>query len=118
MSDINDFLAALFTGLLISAASLAEMQKAVVPPYGLGILRWSEDCAGSPRFWARGGFLDFRTIALNSADGRYQATMTLAPAPLPTPLEDPEMLDQLDLMSDQILSAFLETHDRACQQDR
>ncbi|MDP9934197.1 D-alanyl-D-alanine carboxypeptidase [Paenarthrobacter nicotinovorans] len=115
VSDVNDFLAALFNGRLISATSLAEMQKTVIEPYALGIFRWTEDCTGKPRFWARGGFLDFRTIALSSSDGRYQATMTLVPAPLPTPLEDPGMLTQRDLMSDQIRSALLETTDRLCQ---
>ncbi|MFJ4210960.1 serine hydrolase domain-containing protein [Paenarthrobacter sp. NPDC089675] len=116
MSDMNDFLEALFNGKLISAGSLTEMQKAVEAPYGLGLFVWSNDCKGQPRFFARGGFLDFRTIAMSSADGSYQATYTLAPAPLPSPLEDPDMLRKRDLMSDQIVSALLETHERLfCQ---
>ncbi|MFJ4027352.1 MULTISPECIES: hypothetical protein [unclassified Paenarthrobacter] len=116
MSDVNDFLAALFGGKLVSAASLAEMQKTVVQPFGLGIISWTEDCSGKPRYFGRGGFLDFRTIAMSSADGRYQATMTLASPPLATPLEDPDTDRERDLWSDQIQSALLETLDRLCQQ--
>jgi D-alanyl-D-alanine carboxypeptidase len=115
MSDVNDFLSALFTGRLISATSLAEMKKPVVGPYGLGVFEWSEDCTGAPRYFARGGFLDFRTIALSSADGRYQATMTLASPPIATPFEDPDVERERDLWSDQIRSALLETMDRLCQ---
>jgi D-alanyl-D-alanine carboxypeptidase len=115
MSDINDFMAALFGGRLISANALAEMQKAVIGPFALGMFRWSPDCTGAPRFFARGGFLDFRTIALSSADGRYQATMTLAPAPLPSPQENPDMEDVRDLMSSQVLSALMEVQDRLCR---
>lgn len=116
MSDVNDFLAGLFGGKLISAAALAEMQKAVVGPFGLGIISWTEDCSGKPRYLGRGGFLDFRTIAMSSADGRYQATMTVASPPIATPLEDPDTERERDLMSDQIRSALLETLDRLCQQ--
>ena len=114
MSDVNDFLAALFGGRLLTAGSLAEMQKTVAGPYGLGIFVWSEDCTGAPRFFGRGGFLDFRTIALSSADGRYQATMTMATPPMVSPLEDPDVDRERDLWSDQIRSALLETLDRLC----
>ncbi|SDW04313.1 D-alanyl-D-alanine carboxypeptidase [Arthrobacter sp. cf158] len=115
MSDINDFMAALFGGRLVSATALAQMQKAVIGPFASGMFKWSPDCSGAPRFFARGGFLDFRTIALSSADGRYQATMTLAPAPLPSPQENPDMQDERDLMSSQILSALMEAQDRLCR---
>ena len=116
MSDVNDFLAALFGGKLISTAALAEMQETVVGPFGLGIISWTEDCSGKPRYFGRGGFLDFRTIAMSSADGRYQATMTVASPPIATPLEDPDTERERDLWSDQIRSALLETLDRLCQQ--
>lgn len=113
--DVNDFLAGLFTGRLISAGALAEMKRPVVGPYGLGLFEWSEDCTGAPRYFARGDFFDFQTVALSSADGRYQATMTVASPPAPTPFEDPDVERERALWSDQMRSALLETMDRLCQ---
>lgn len=116
MSDVNDFFAALFRGQLISGSSLEEMKKkASFAPYGLGIWEWSEDCSGAPRFGGRGGFWDYRTIAMSSTDGRYQAAMTFVPGPIPSPLEDPESDKKHELWSGQIASALLETLDRLCQ---
>lgn len=114
MSDINDFMAALFGGRLISAGALAEMKKAVIGSFALGVYKWSPDCSGAPRFFAKGGFLDFRTIALSSDDGRYEATMTVSPAPEPSPRQNPGTLYERDLMSSQILSALMEVQDRLC----
>lgn len=115
MSDVNGFFAALFRGQLLSGNSLQEMKKTGNVPYGLGILEWSEDCSGAPRYGGRGGFWDYRTIAMSSADGRYQAAMTVVPGPIPSPLEDPESDKKHQLWSDQIASALLETLDRLCQ---
>lgn len=114
MSDINDFMAALFGGRLISAGALAEMKKSVIGSFALGVFKWSPDCSGAPRFFAKGGFLDFRTIALSSSDGRYEATMTVSPAPEPAPRQNPGTLYERDLMSSQILSALMEVQDRLC----
>ncbi len=114
MSDVNDFMAALFGGRLISAGALAEMKKAVIGSFALGVYKWSPDCSGAPRFFAKGGFLDFRTIALSSSDGRYEATMTVSPAPEPLPRQNPGTLYERDLMSSQILSALMEVQDRLC----
>lgn len=114
MSDINDFMAALFGGRLISAGALAEMKKAVIGSFALGVYKWSPDCSGAPRFFAKGGFLDFRTIALSSSDGRYEATMTVSPAPEPSSRQNPGTLYERDLMSSQILSALMEVQDRLC----
>lgn len=115
MSDVNDFFAALFRGRLMSGSSLEEMKKTGFAPYGLGIWEWSEDCRGAPRFGGKGGFWDYRTIAMSSADGRYQAAMTFVPGPIPSPLEDPESDKKHELWSGQIASALLETLDRLCQ---
>ncbi|MBP2269211.1 D-alanyl-D-alanine carboxypeptidase [Pseudarthrobacter sp. PvP004] len=116
MSDVNSFLGALFRGQLVSHSSLEEMKKTSrVPSFGLGMWKWSQDCTGAHRYGGRGGYLNYRTIATSSADGRYQATVTMVPAPLPSPLEDPEAENTRDLWSDQIQSALLETLDRLCQ---
>jgi len=114
MSDINDFMAALFGGQLISDGALAEMKEAVIGSFALGVFKWSPDCSGAPRFFAKGGFLDFRTIALSSSDGRYEATMTVSPAPEPSSRQNPGTLYERDLMSSQILSALMEVQDRLC----
>ncbi|MCU1515750.1 MAG: hypothetical protein JWQ75_471 [Pseudarthrobacter sp.] len=116
MSDVNNFLAALFRGQLVSAKSLEEMKASgPVPLFGLGMLNWSQDCTGAARHGGRGGFWDYRTVAMSSADGRYQASMTMVPGPMPSPLEDPESENKHALWSDQIASALLETLDRLCQ---
>lgn len=115
MSEVNDFFAALFQGRLLTANSLEEMKKTGSAPFGLGVIKWSEDCTGAHRFGGRGGFWDYRTIALSSADGRYQATMTMVPVPIPSPLEDPESENKHDLWTSQIASPLLETLDKLCQ---
>lgn len=110
MSDVNTFLGALFRGQLVSPSSLEEMKKTGRAPfYGLGLWKWSQDCTGAHRYGGRGVSLNYRTIAMSSADGRYQATMTMVPPPLPSPLEDPEAANVRDLWSDQMESALLET---------
>jgi D-alanyl-D-alanine carboxypeptidase len=113
--DVNDFFAALFGGKLLSRASLDQMTNTdSFPLYGLGLWRWSEGCDGEYRFGGRGGFWAYRTTALASTDGRYQATMTLVPPPIPTSLEDPESENRLDLWDDQMESALQEALDRLC----
>jgi D-alanyl-D-alanine carboxypeptidase len=113
--DVNDFFAALFGGKLLSESSLKEMTNTdSFPLYGLGLWRWSEGCGGEYRFGGRGGFWAYRTTALASSDGRYQATMTLVPPPIPTSLEDPESENRLDLWDDQMESALQEALDRLC----
>lgn len=115
MSDINDFFAALFRGDLVSKESLQEMTKTeAVPLYGLGLWKWNQDCEGAYRFGGMGGFWTYRTASVASTDGQYQATMTLIPPPMPTPLEDPETEEKLNLWDDQMASALQETLDRLC----
>ncbi|MET3771768.1 serine hydrolase domain-containing protein [Arthrobacter nitrophenolicus] len=115
MSDINDFYAALFRGDLVSPGSLQEMTKTkAIPLYGLGLWKWNQDCDDKHRFGGTGGFWTYRTASVASTDGQYQATMTLVPPPMPTPLEDPETGDKLNLWDDQMVSALQETLDRLC----
>ena len=115
MSDINDFYAALFRGDLVSAGSLQEMTTTeVFPLYGLGLRKWNQGCDDKHRFGGTGGFWTYRTASVASTDGQYQATMTLVPPPMPTPLEDPETDDKLNLWDDQMVSALQETLDRLC----
>ena len=115
MSDINDFYAALFRGDLVSKESLHEMTKTeAIPLYGLGLWKWNQGCDDNHRFGGTGGFWTYRTASVASTDGQYQATMTLIPPPMPTPLEDPETDDKLSLWDDQMASALQETLDRLC----
>lgn len=115
MPDVNDFFAGLFSGKLVSEASLQDMTNTdQFPLYGLGLRRWSEGCDGEYRFGGRGGFWAYRTTSLSSTDGRYQATITLVPPPIPTSLEDPESGNKLDLWDDQMESALQEALDRLC----
>ncbi|WP_281444772.1 serine hydrolase domain-containing protein [Paenarthrobacter nicotinovorans] len=114
MADVNDFMAALFGGRVLSANSLTEMKKVVIGPFALGLVKWSPDCGGAPRFFTKGGFLDFRTVALSSDDGRYQASMAVSPAPEPSLRAGEDLVDERDLMSSQMLSALMEVQDRLC----
>ncbi|MFK4640154.1 serine hydrolase domain-containing protein [Paenarthrobacter histidinolovorans] len=113
-SDINDFMAALFGGRVLSSSALAEMKTVVIGPFALGLVKWSPDCSGAPRFFTKGGFLDFRTVALSSDDGRYQASMAVSPAPEPSLRAGEDLVDERDLMSSQMLSALMEAQDRLC----
>jgi D-alanyl-D-alanine carboxypeptidase len=85
------------------------------PSIVLGLWKWSRDCTGAHRYGGRGGFLTYRTVAISSADGRYQATMTMVPPPLPSPLEDPEADNKRDLSTDQLESALLEAMYGLCE---
>lgn len=115
MHDVNDFFAALFRGDLVSDTSLEEMTTpGGFPHYGLGIWKWSQGCTDDYRYGGRGSFWSYRTSAISSTDGQYQASMTLVTPPIPTPLEDPESEDKLDLWDDQMSSALQETLDRLC----
>jgi len=115
VSDINDFFAALFRGDLLARESVQEMTRTdAIPLYGLGVWKWNQDCNGNHRFGGLGGFWTYRTAAVASTDGQYQATMTLVPPPLPTPLEDPEAGDRINFWDDQMASALQETLDRLC----
>jgi len=113
-SDINDFMSALFGGRVLSSSALAEMKKVVIGPFALGLVKWSPDCTGAPRFFTKGGFLDFRTVALSSDDGRYQASMAVSPAPEPSLRAGEDLVDDRDLTSSQMLSALMEAQDRLC----
>lgn len=115
VSDVNDFFGALFRGELVAKESLQEMtQTDAIPLYGLGLWKWNQDCDGAHRYGGLGGFWTYRTAAVASTDGQYQATMTLVPPPMPTPLEDPETEDKINLWDDQMVSALQETLDRLC----
>lgn len=115
MSDINDFYAALFRGELLAEESVQEMTRTeAIPLYGLGLWKWNQHCDGAHRFGGTGGFWTYRTASVASTDGQYQATMTLIPPPMPTPLEDPETDDKMNLWDDQMASALQETLDRLC----
>lgn len=116
MPDVNSFFAALFRGELVSDTALKEMTKTgTFPWYGLGIWKWSKGCTEDYRYGGKGGFWTYRTTAISSIDGKYQASMTLVPPPIPTSLEDPESENKLDLWDDQMASALQETLDRLCQ---
>ncbi|WP_104043483.1 serine hydrolase domain-containing protein [Arthrobacter sp. ZGTC412] len=115
MSDINDFYGALFRGELVSKESLQEMTKTeAIPLFGLGLRKWSQGCDDDYRFGHTGGFWTYRTASLASTDGQYQATMTLVPPPMPTPLEDPETEDKINGWDGQMVSALQETLNRLC----
>lgn len=115
MSDINDFYAALFRGELVSKGSLQEMTRTeAIPLFGLGLRKWSQGCDGHYRYGGKGSFWTYRTTAVASTDGQYQASMTLVPPPLPTPLEDSKTNDKINLWDGQMLSALQETLERLC----
>ncbi|MDQ4490031.1 serine hydrolase domain-containing protein [Sinomonas sp. ASV486] len=118
MGDLNTFFAALFQGRLVSAASLAEMKKAPLSrlPYGLGVWMHSDGCSSGQRYEGRGGFWEYRTVAVVSDDGKYQAAMSLSVKPMATELEDSDTSKQRDLYSDQVESAVNDALDRLCQQ--
>ena len=115
LHDVNQFFAALFHGSLVSDASLREMEKTdSFPLYGLGIWKWTPGCANDSRYGGMGGFWSYRTVAISSADGQYQASMTLIPPLIPNYLEDPESNNKLQSWDNQIQSELQDTLNRLC----
>jgi D-alanyl-D-alanine carboxypeptidase len=102
-------------GDLLSRDSLQEMTRTeAIPLFGLGLRKWNQGCGDDHRYGGAGGFWTYRTASVAGTDGQYQATITLIPPPMPTPLEDPETADKLNLWDDQMASALQETLNRLC----
>ncbi|MFP3461550.1 serine hydrolase domain-containing protein [Arthrobacter globiformis] len=115
MADVNLFMAGLFQGQAVSAASLREMKTSPgFGRYGLGLWQHGDGCSAAKRYEGRGSFWDYQTIAVSSDDGRYQAAMTVTAPPMPTEFEDPSSEYWRDLLNGQIESTLNETLDRLC----
>lgn len=115
MGDLNTFLAALFGGRLLSASSLAELEKGPgLSPYALGVWKGPLGCPGNPRFHVIGNQEDALTVAVSSADGRFTAAMTVVPPPLPGTAEDPSGDRQRRLIVEQMESTLNETLNALC----
>lgn len=115
VADMNLFMAGLFQGRALSAASLNEMKTSPgFAPYGLGVWEHSDGCSIQSRRMGRGSFWDYQTIAVSSGDGRYQAAMTVTMPPLTTELEDESSDSKRWLVNEQIESSLNETLDRLC----
>lgn len=117
MEDMDTFLAALFGGRLLSAASLAEMETSPgFSAYDLGVWKGPNGCNGAAqRFHAAGIAENAVTAAVTSADGKYTASMTVVPPPLPGPLEDPSGDRQREELGVQIEYALLDALETLCQ---
>lgn len=116
VGDLNLFMAGLFQGRALSAASLREMKTSPgFAPYGLGMWEHADGCSIESRHEGRGSFWDYQTVAVSSDDGRYQAAMTVTTPPMPTEFEDPSIQNKRDLLNGQIESTLNETLDRLCE---
>lgn len=116
VEDVNLFMAALFTGRAVSSTSLKEMKTSSgFAPYGLGMWEHSDGCSKESRHEGLGSLWGHQTTAVSSADGRYQATMTVTVPPLPTGLEDPAGEEKRNFMNGQIESSLNEALDRLCK---
>lgn len=116
VGDLNLFMAGLFQGRALSAASLREMKTSPgFAPYGLGMWEHADGCSIESRHEGRGSFWDYQTVAVSSDDGRYQAAMTVTTPPMPTEFEDPSSQNKRDLLNGQIESTLNETLDRLCE---
>ncbi|WP_415853473.1 serine hydrolase domain-containing protein [Sinomonas sp. G460-2] len=115
MGDVNTFLAALFGGRLISPSSLAQMEKGAGPaPFALGIAKGPPGCTSSGSFHTVGNQGYAITAAVSSSDGRYTATMTVMPQPLPGALEDPSGERQRSTIIEQMFSSLGEALNSLC----
>ncbi|MFC9350443.1 serine hydrolase domain-containing protein [Arthrobacter sp. NPDC057013] len=117
VADMNRFMAGLFQGRALSAATLREMKTSPgFAPYGLGLWEHADGCSVQSRHEARGSFWDYQTVAVSSGDGRYQAAMTVTTPPLPTEFEDESAQNKRELLNGQIESTLNEALDRICGQ--
>lgn len=116
MEDLNLLMAGIFQGRAVSAASLKEMKTSPgFGPYGLGVWEHADGCSKESRHEGLGSFWDYQTVAVSSADGRYQAAMAVTTPPMPTELEEPSTANKRDLLNGQIESTLNETLDRLCR---
>ncbi|MDQ0732198.1 serine hydrolase domain-containing protein [Arthrobacter sp. B1I2] len=116
VEDVNLFMSALFTGRAVSSASLKEMKTSPgFAPYGLGMWEHPDGCSKESRHEGLGSLWGHQTTAVSSADGRYQATMTVTVPPLPTGLEDPASEEKRNFMNGQMESTLNEALDRLCR---
>lgn len=116
MADLNTFFGSLFGGRLLAPSSLALMEKGTgAGPYGLGIWKGSVGCsASSRRFVSVGIQADHIAVGIASDDGKYTASMDVAPPPLPTTAEDPSGDRHRNLIETQIDSTLNQTLDALC----
>lgn len=117
MPELNDFLAAVFGGRLLSQPSLAEMEKtAESAPYALGVWQGPEGCpgTGTHRFITVGMHEDAITFAAASDDGKYTASMAVVPPSLPATVEDQSGDSQRVLIENQLESNIHQTLDALC----
>jgi D-alanyl-D-alanine carboxypeptidase len=83
-------------------------------PYALGLWKGPRGCTNAGSFHIPGNQENARTAAMASSDGKYTATMTVVPPPLPGTLEDPAGDRQRDSMGEQIVSVLGETITSLC----
>ena len=116
VEDVNRFMSALFTGRAVSSASLKEMKTSPgFAPYGLGMWEHADGCSKESRYEGLGSLWGHQTTAVSSADGRYQATMTVTVPPLPTGLEDPASEEKRSFLNGRMESTLNEALDRLCK---
>ncbi|MGW4477041.1 serine hydrolase domain-containing protein [Nonomuraea sp. NPDC004354] len=84
MSDLNEFFARFFAGVIVKPSSLAQMRQAIPVisqtgspiEYGLGLLK--TEIPGCGTFWGNGGTVwGAATISLTSADGKRQLSAAM-----------------------------------------
>ncbi|MDQ0664726.1 D-alanyl-D-alanine carboxypeptidase [Arthrobacter ulcerisalmonis] len=116
VEDVNLFMAALFSGRAVSSVSLKEMKTSPgFAPYGLGMWEHADRCSKESRYEGLGSLWGHERTAVSSADGRYQATMTVTVPPLPTGLEDPAAEEKRSDLNGRMESAVNEALDRICK---
>ena len=116
VQDVNLFMAALFSGRAVSPASLKEMETSPgFAPYGLGMWEHADGCSKESRYEGLGSLWGHQTTAVSSADGSYQATMTVAVPPLPTGFEDPAAEGKRSDLNRRMESTLNESLDRICK---
>lgn len=115
MGDLNTFLAALFGGRLLSPSLLAEMEARPAPSaYGLGVWKGASGCPGVQRFHLAGIQEHALTVGISSVDGKYTASMTVVPPPLPGTAEDPSADRQRTDMAVQAEAALNDALNALC----
>ncbi|CAI3799275.1 serine hydrolase domain-containing protein [Pseudarthrobacter sp. MM222] len=83
VEEINTFYASLLRGQLLTPASLSEMKGHVYADYGLGLEHWNDRCTNGFYYGHSGDVPGYGTIAISSADGNRQLTVSVAYPPSP-----------------------------------
>lgn len=112
--NVNTFYRALLSGKLVSPTSLKQM-KTVKSNYGLGLMRFPDQCSPSSyRYGHHGALYGYLTLAISNDDGSRQVTIGMVLPTLPIENQDTAAARRIDQYQSQMELAAQKALDQMC----